>query len=144
MALITWWASTMEKSPCAPLDGTEVVRLIKDPGGTPSSARATTGDIANLTVQAAIRTTDSSGQVNWTFPVPYGVGVVPVVSADVLATANQPYSVRLIGSGVTNTGVNLQILGAAIVSILSISVLAALVSAGAGIQVHLVARKPTP
>lgn len=91
--------------------------------------------------QSIILLTDANGEVAWTFPTAFGVGIVPVLSADVIATSNQPYSVRQLA--LNNTGLSLRVLGAAAVTILTISVLAALTPVGAGVPVHITARRPT-
>lgn len=90
--------------------------------------------------QAVILNTNANGQVSWTYPRPYTDP--PVISADPLPTSGQPLAVREISR--TNTAVSLQILGASVVSVLGISVLAALVNSGAGIPVHIVAKRATP
>lgn len=91
--------------------------------------------------QAVILSTDVDGRVSWTYPRPFADP--PVLSADVLSTgSNQPYALRELTR--TNTGCSLQVLGAAVVSVLGISVLAGLVASGAGLSVHLVAKRATP
>lgn len=93
--------------------------------------------------QAAIKLTNSGGQIDWTYPVPFGNGVVPVIGADVLHTTSQPFAVRIVS--IDNIHVVLQILTSAAVSValIGLTVLTALVSAGINIPVHISARNPS-
>lgn len=90
--------------------------------------------------QAAIILTNASGVASWTYPRPYTDP--PVISADALPTSGQPFAIREISR--SNTAVSLQVLQSSAVTILSISVLAALVNAGANVPVHIVAKRATP
>lgn len=45
MADLTWLASTIAKVSAAPLDGTELIRVVNDPGGTPASQKAAISDV---------------------------------------------------------------------------------------------------
>lgn len=81
--------------------------------------------------------TNSSGQVSWTYPVAYSEN--PIISADVLHTTNQPYSIRVLT--LTSTGLSLQVFRSNVVSVLGVDVLAALAAVGADIPVYILAHK---
>lgn len=106
-------------------------------GATGVGVAGATGPTGSSGMQSATLSTNGSGQVSWTFPVPFAG--VPVISADVISTAGQPYSVRLIS--LSATAVSLQVLGSAAVTVVGISVLAGLTNAGSGIPVHIHARE---
>ena len=120
------------------------VRCVTPPdyGATVSANSAALASMAPAMAQAAIVNTDSSGQVAWTYPSAFVDP--PVLSADVLSTSsNQPYAVRILSR--TNTAVTLQILSSAALNVvaLGLTLLGAMAPVGAGVPVHLVARKAT-
>lgn len=99
-------------------------------------------DMMNLSGLATTRATNASGRVTWTFPVGFFT-VPPVISADVLATANQPYSVRLVTLDATVLVLDVLASAAVAVALIGLTVLVGLATVGAGITVHLSARKAT-
>lgn len=84
-------------------------------------------------------TTDASGSYTWTFPNPYPVGVVPIVTASVEdPTADSISSIKVVS--ISNTSATVRINETAGVTVLGVGVLA--LSAPSATVIHLTAHAP--
>jgi len=86
--------------------------------------------------QSTVKTTNSSGRVTWTYPVAFAAP--PCLQSGVLSTNGQPFSIREVSR--TATACELEVQNSAVVSVLGISVSAALVTVGAGFAVGITAQ----
>jgi len=93
-----------------------------------------------MSPQCISLTTNSSGQISWTFPNAYASGTVPICSWNIMVVDNNTYIVRPLS--VSNTDITLQILYIPITTILGISVMGAPQPVGSGILVHITANRP--
>lgn len=108
---------------------------------------ATSGSYNDLTSKPTIQTiqrarvqTDASGNYTWTYPVAYGAGVVPVISAiSESASSTVPQGVQIVGVP-TNTSATFKVINLPSTSVLSIVVLGAPTAAQA--YIHLTAIAP--
>lgn len=89
-------------------------------------------------VQRAKATTDSGGAYTWTFPVPYGVGVTPIVqlTAEDGTAARIDYKV----TATSNTSASIQVNKATTTNLLGVVVLES-TSTGA-VSINLMAMTP--
>lgn len=111
------------------------------PSGTTAQYIRGDGTLATLPVIQRVRVqTDSSGNYTWTYPVAYGAGVVPVVSAiSESASSTVPQGVQIVGVP-TNTACVFKVINLPSTSVLSIVVLGA--PTGAQAYLHLTVQSP--
>ncbi len=82
---------------------------IQGPAG-PTGPQGPAGADGILSIQRARVTTATNGTVTWTFPTPFGAGVVPRVWAQVVASSGTTDVVNVQTDGApTNTAVNLRV-----------------------------------
>lgn len=122
--------------------------LVGDPGQVPDYSRA--DHVHASMVQTARLAAGAGGLAVWNFPVPYAVGVVPVITAtcECPSGTTLPFVVNVV-SAPTNTGVTVQVFRTAAVTLpaVALSLLGFAVNqfaaAPAGTMVNLFARKPS-
>lgn len=99
-----------------------------------------TGKPTILSIQRARAQTDASGNYTWTYPVAYGSGVIPVISAlSETASTSIPQGVQIIGVP-TNTSCVFKVLNLPATSVLGITVIG--VPTGAQAYLHITAQLP--
>lgn len=89
-------------------------------------------------IQRTRQQTNTSGLLTWTFPTPFGGGVVPVIGVAVESGSTDSWGHVL--KSVSNTAVTVQLTRTAAVTILGISVLG--IAATPQAYVHLMAVAP--
>ena len=88
--------------------------------------------------QAIRAQTNAGGLYTWTFPTPFGSGVIPVITSSVEGVATSSWDLSI--TAISNTSVTVQVTRSTPVTVLGISLLG--VSASPQTYVHLVARAP--
>lgn len=120
-----------------------------DLSGQPTLAPvATTGSYADLTgkptipiIQRTRAQTDTSGNLTWTFPAPYGTGVVPIITAVAEnASTTVSYNVQIVSISATAVTVKVLAMGGIVITLLGLTLLQ--FNSTPQAYVHLTAQAP--
>lgn len=128
-----------------PTPASDTPPAVDTEGAPGSAARFARADHTHKTsVQAAVVTTGADGTVEWVYPTPYPAGVSPVISHGVVGAAGNAdlYSVQYDGAP-TATKVKVRVNRATRSTVAAIASVFRSDPGVSGIQVHLIARKPT-